>query len=222
MDLGSTPVKDFTTQTYLEKTNSQHDPSLQSIDPTQEGLQDDKTHIINPTIIPTNILPNHKRPTHHKPDIIRVVGYKLNSQGMLIEDTTYKGRRYIQIIEGKYSTDSNILETITNIYTIYEPLKQAILQHNRGRLEVEIIPIVISRTGNFHTRTLAELAQLITFKENPPNALTYKTLPPQAKRIVMALHIHAQEWLTLMSKVSRSILTLRHQHKNKQHHNTDR
>jgi hypothetical protein len=57
----------------------------------------------------------------------------------------------------------------------------------KKRLMVQIIPIVISKTGNFHTRTLAEIAQLVSFKENPPNNITYKSLPPQAQTI--AWHI---------------------------------
>jgi hypothetical protein len=71
---------------------------------------------------------------------------------------------------------------------------------------MQIIPVVISKTGNFHTSTLAEIPQRISFKENPPEALTYTTLPKQAQKIAMALHVRAQKWLTLMSKVSRSTL----------------
>jgi hypothetical protein len=73
-------------------------------------------------------------------------------------------------------------------------------------LQVQIIPIVISRTGNFHTRELVEIAQLVSFKENPPDNITYKSLPTQAQTIAMAIHVHAQEWLTLESKVSKSTL----------------
>ena len=79
----------------------------------------------------------------------------------------------------------------------------------KKRLIVQIIPIVISRTGNFHTGTLAEIAQLVSFKKNPSYNITYKSLPPHAQTIAMAIHVHAQEWLTLMSKVSRSTLTQR-------------
>jgi hypothetical protein len=82
---------------------------------------------------------------------------------------------------------------IDNIHTIYEPLKQAIIQHNKGRLQVEIIPKVISMTGNFHTHIMAEIAQLVSLKENPPYKLIYKSLSPQAQTIAMALHTHAQE-----------------------------
>ena len=105
------------------------------------------------------------------------------------------------------------MDIIEHIHAIYEPLKQAIQLHNNGRIQVEVIPIVISKTGNFHTRTLTEIAQLVSLKENPPNTLTYKYLPHQAKTIAMMLHIHAQEWLTLMSKISRNNLTQRHTQK---------
>ena len=103
-------------------------------------------------------------------------------------------RRCLQLIECKYSKDSNILETIEHIHTIYEPLKHAIQLHNNGRIQVEVIPIVISKTKNFHTRTLAKIAKLVSLKENPPDTLTYKSLIHQAQKIVMMLHIHAQEY----------------------------
>jgi hypothetical protein len=213
MDLGNKPVKDFKTQTHLETTTTQEDHTLQPIEATQEGLQNDKANIKHPTIIPNTILPKHKRPIHHKPDIIRAIGYIINSRGALVADPTYKGRRCLQLIQCKYSTDSNILEVINHIHTIYEPLKQTIQLHNNGRIQVEVIPIVISRTRNFHTRTLAEIAQLVSFKENPLETLTYKSLPIKAQTIAMTLHTHAQEWLTLMSKISRSNLTKRHSQK---------
>ena len=103
-------------------------------------------HIKHPTIIPNNILPKHKKPKHHKPDIKRVMGYMITSKGVLVADPTYRGHKCLQIIECKYSANSNILEAIENIHTIYEPLKQAIQPHNNGRIKVEVIPIVISRT----------------------------------------------------------------------------
>jgi hypothetical protein len=144
--LGKKPVKDFKTQTLFETITTQEDHTLQSIEATQEGLQNDKTNTKHPTIIPNNILPKHKRPKHNKPDIIRAIGYIINSKGALNVDPTYKERKCLQIISCKYSTDSNILETIEPIHTIYEPLKQAIQLHSNGRIQVEVIPIVISRT----------------------------------------------------------------------------
>jgi len=123
----SIPVKDVKAQTKLETTTPQEDHTLQTLQATQEGLQNDKETIKHPTIIPENILPKHKRPKHHKPDIIKAIGYRRNSKAQLVEEPTYKGRRSLQLIECEYSTNSNTLETINNIHTIYEPLKQAIL-----------------------------------------------------------------------------------------------
>jgi hypothetical protein len=163
-----------------------------------------------PTIIPADLLPKHKRPLHHKLDIIRAIEYRKNPQGQLVENTTYRGRRRLQAIECKYSTDGNTWDTINNIHNIYKALKQAIIKHNKKKqIQVSIIPIGISRTCNFQTRTLAEIAQLVSFEDNPPDTITYKSLPKQAQTIAMTIHVHAQEWYTLMSKVSRSTLTQR-------------
>jgi len=76
--------------------------------------------------IPEYILPAQHRPAHHRPDLIRAVGYKYGPEGKLIKDPTYKGRRQLQLIECKYSTNGNIQEIINHILTIYEPLKQAL------------------------------------------------------------------------------------------------
>ncbi len=74
-------------------------------------------------------------------------------------------------------------------------------------MEVKIIPIVISRKCTFYVKTLAEIAQLVSFTEEPPDKLTFKQLPLTTKRIAMSLHAHAQEWLSHISKTSRKILT---------------
>ena len=42
------------------------------------------------------------------------------------------------------------------------------------KADIQTIPIVISLTGSFHTKTLAEIAQLVSFPEEPPDTLTYK------------------------------------------------
>jgi hypothetical protein len=86
-------------------------------------------------------------------------------------------------------------------------LKQALQTHGTLQADIKIIPIVISRTGTFNSKTLAEIAQLVSFDEEPPDTLTYKQLPKPAQHIAMALHIHAQEWLSHISKISRTILT---------------
>jgi hypothetical protein len=135
------------------------------------------------------------------------VGFTLNKQGKLVKDPTYRGRRQIQTIECKYSTDGNIQTIIEHIYDIYEPLRQALQTYGTLKADVKIIPIVISRTGTFHVKTLAEISQLVAFTEEPPDELTFKQLSPTAKRITMALHLHAQEWLSHISKIARKTLT---------------
>ena len=119
----------------------------------------------------------------------------------------YRGRRQLQVIECKYSIDGNIQAIIDHVYDIYEPLQLALQTHGTLKASVKIIPIVISRTGTFHVKTLAEIAKLVSFSEEPPHELTLKQLPPTAKRIAMALHVHAQEWLSHISNTSRKILT---------------
>jgi hypothetical protein len=152
MDLGTKPSRTLNSN-KIEMPTPQEDTTLQALEATREGLQNDKEKTQHPTIIPTNLLPTHKRPQHYKPNIIRAIGYTRNTQGQLLEDTTYKGRRCLQIIECKYSTYTNTLDNITNIHNIYEPLKQVIMRHTRKkRLVVQIIPIVISRgTRLLHT-----------------------------------------------------------------------
>jgi hypothetical protein len=72
---------------------------------------------------------------------------------------------------------------------------------------------VVNKTSNFHTRTLAEIAQIVFFKENPPDTLAYKTLPTQAQTIAMAIRMHAQEWLKIMSKVTKTTSSTPKKHK---------
>jgi len=128
-DLGYKTIKDFKTQSQIEMITPQANPNLQAVEAAQEGLQDDKTKTQHPTIVPTDLLPKHKRPHHHKPYIIRTIGYRSKSQEQLLEDATYIGRRCLQLIECKYSTDNNTLDTISNIHNIYAQLKQAIIRH---------------------------------------------------------------------------------------------
>jgi len=101
MGLGNKTIKEFKFQTKIEMTTPQEDSTLQAMEATHEGLQNDKEEIQHPTIIPTNLLPTHKRPQHYKPNIIRAIGYTRNTQGQPVEDTTYKRRRCLQLIEGK-------------------------------------------------------------------------------------------------------------------------
>ncbi len=176
--------------------------------PDQEGLQDDKqTDKETHHTIPDYILPAQHRPKHHRPDLVRAVGYILGPNHKLTRDYSYRGRIVLQLIECKNSIDANITNIIQHIHNIYEPLKQALLTHGTLKLDVKIIPIVISRTGTFNVKTLAEIVQLVSFHEEPPDAMTFKQLPRPTQKIAMALHVHAQEWLSHISRISRNILT---------------
>jgi hypothetical protein len=86
---------------------------------------------------------------------MRAVGCALNTQSKLVKDLTYCGQRQIQIIECKYSTDSNIQIVNDIIYDIYEPLRLALQIHGILKADIKIIPIVISRSGIFYVKTLA-------------------------------------------------------------------
>ncbi len=152
-----------------------------------------------PNTIPDYILPAHHKPKHHKPDLIHAVGYIVNAQGKLLKDLTYREQRQKQIIECKYSTDGNIQDIMDHIYNIYEPLRLALQIHGTLKSEVKIIPTVISRTDTFHVKTHAEIAQLVSFKQEPLDVLTLKQLPITSKN-VMTLHVHAQEWLSYIQK----------------------
>ena len=61
-------------------------------------------------------------------------------------------------IEWSY-INGNTQAVIEHIYNIYEPLKQALQIHGTLKADIKIIPIVISRTGTFNFRTLAEIAK---------------------------------------------------------------
>jgi hypothetical protein len=117
-DLGHKPVTDFRNITVDIDTSSHthHQGITHSL---QEELQDDKEENPDyPQSIPDYVLHPQHKPKHHKPDIIRAVGYTLNTQGKLVKDLTHRGHGHIQIIEYKFSTDGNIHTIIDHIYNI--------------------------------------------------------------------------------------------------------
>jgi len=206
MDLGQKTVADFKTLQIppLDTAPAQLDTITH---PSQKGMHDDKAYPNYPQTIPEYILPAQHRPHHHRPDLIRAVGYILTPDGRLTKDITYRGRRHLQLIECKYSTDGNTHDIIEHIYIIYEPLNLALQTFGRIKAEIKIIPIVINRTCTFNVKTLAVIAQLRSYNEEPPDTMTYKQLPKQGKHIATSLHKHAQEWLSHISKHLRKILT---------------
>jgi hypothetical protein len=121
------------------------------------------------------------------------VGYTFNAQGKLKKDLTYRGQRQIKIIECKYSTDGNIqniIDHIYDIYDIYELLKVALQTHGTLKTEVKIIPIVISIAGTFNVKTLAEIAQLVSLKEEPPDVVSFEQLSTTKKSQYHFMYMH--------------------------------
>lgn len=90
----------------------------------------------------------------------------------------YRGRRHVQIIECKYSIDGNIQELIDHTYQLYEPLKGALQMLGSLKADSIIIPIVISRTCTFNVKTLAEIAQLVSYKEEQPEPYVWDSGNP--------------------------------------------
>jgi hypothetical protein len=95
MDLGIKTIKDFKAQTKMKTTTPQEDHYLQALETSQEGVHDDKEKSQLPTIIHITLLPKHKRPKHHKPDIIRAIGYRKESQDQLVKETIYKEKKML-------------------------------------------------------------------------------------------------------------------------------
>ena len=208
MDLGIQPTRDFEQQLEDCRADISQPPARNANSEDDDDTKPDEHYT---TILPEYLLPAEHRPQRCKPDIVRAVGFLIDPHtGRLTPDLEYRGRRVLQLIECKYATDTNMHEVIARIREIYADLRDAILQHGWWEADIEIIPIVISRTGSFHIQTLAELAQLVSFEEEPPDEMTYKDLPLAAKRIAMALHTHAQQWLTLMLKLSKQTLARKH------------
>ena len=207
MDLGNKPSRNFETLLSAEISKPPDtDPEINTVDTQNgllEGVESWKTDSPYPTVIPQYLLPREKLPQHHKPDMIRATGYTLDdTTGRLTRDLTFHGRRALQLIECKFSTDTNMDEIYHSIKQLYEPLKRSILEHGWWDDPIDIIPIVLSRTGSFHVKTLGEIAQLVSWQEEPPPITKYKDLTRDARKIAQALHTHAQDWLTLILSVS--------------------
>jgi hypothetical protein len=75
----------------------------------------------------------------------------------------------------------------------YIPLANAIRQQWRG-IEVDILPIVMSRTGTPHTSTIASLTSLPTLRTDPLDKLI-STTRLDISRILAQLHLNTVEWL---------------------------
>ena len=79
VDLGNTPIKDFTTlKPDIEEATASQLPQI--LLPEEEGLQNDKPNTTkHPHTIPKYILPTQHRPTHHRLDLTRAIEVTLNT-----------------------------------------------------------------------------------------------------------------------------------------------
>jgi hypothetical protein len=82
----------------------------------------------------------------------------------------YYSIKKIQIGEWKYCTDHNLSHTDQLIRDKYIPLANATRRH-WPCTEVDILPIVMSRTGTPHTSTITSLTSLLTLRTDPHDKL---------------------------------------------------
>jgi hypothetical protein len=155
----------------------------------EEGLSPDSLTSCH-TILPDDILPSVLKPPARKPDFIELLEPRFVGH-------TNGRRRYsiknIQVEKYKYRIDHNLSHTAHMIRNKYTPLANAIRQHWPGA-EVDILPVVMSRTGTPHTSTMDSLTSLLTLRTDPPDKLISKACLDTA-RILAQLYLHTVQWL---------------------------
>jgi hypothetical protein len=114
----------------------------------------------------------------------------------------YESIKKIQIGEWKYCTDHNLSQTAQLIRAKYTPLANALRSHWRGT-DVDILPIVMSRTGTVHSSTIVSLTSLLTLRTDLPDKLISKARL-DTSRILAQLHTHTVQWLHLLLLVYRT------------------
>jgi hypothetical protein len=68
------------------------------------------------------------------------------------------------------------------------------LNFDRPGTEVDILPIVMSRTGTPHSSTITSITSLLTPRTDPPDKLISKARL-DTSRILAQLHTHSVQWL---------------------------
>jgi hypothetical protein len=135
-----------------------------------EGLSPDSLTSCH-AILHDEILPPALRPPAHKPNFIRLLEPRLvgHTNGRRRDSLMKK----TQIGEWKYNTYHNLPHTAQMIRDIYTPLANAI-QRQWLCTDVDILPIVMSRTCTPHTSTITSLASLLTLRIDPLDKLISK------------------------------------------------
>jgi hypothetical protein len=131
------------------------------------------------------------RPPAHKSGFFRLLEprYVGNTNGR----RRYSSTKNIQIEEWKYCTDYNLSHTSQSIRAKYTPLANAIRQHWPDTA-VDILSIVMNRTGTPHSSTITSLTSLLTLRTDPLDKLISKARL-DTSRIIAQLHTHTVQWL---------------------------
>jgi hypothetical protein len=95
----------------------------------------------------------------------------------------------------KYCNDHKLSHTAQHINTKYNQLTNALPHHWPGS-EINILPMVMTRTGTPHTSTIAILTSLITLRRDPTDKIISKARP-ETTRILSHFHLHIVKWLLL-------------------------
>jgi hypothetical protein len=131
------------------------------------------------------------RPLAHIPNSIRLLEPRYVGQ-------TNGHRRCFSIKktrigESKHGTNHNLSHTAKLIRAKHAPLTNAIRQH-WPITEVDILPIVKSRTGTPYSSTITSLTSLLTLRIDPHDKLISKARR-DTSRILTQLHTHIVQWL---------------------------
>jgi len=98
MDLGNKPVKKLQNTNALKQNHHTRRPYTTIHRSNTRRTPKRKNKYESPHHHAQHNPSKHKRPKHHKPDIIRAIGYIINSRGTIVADPTYRGRRCLQLI----------------------------------------------------------------------------------------------------------------------------
>ena len=130
--------------------------------------------------------------------------YRNHTTGQYEVDPSYTGQPVLQIIECKYSTDHNVVQVMDLIKQKYQDLATKIAAHGAWPGSIEIVPIVITRTGHYHEESIRQIVHLFALKNEPPDRLGYKDVKDKDTiRVLRDMHTLAVKWLHKILQVAR-------------------
>jgi hypothetical protein len=122
-------------------------------------------------VLVEDLLPSSLRPFAHKPGFVCLLEPILNGNSNSLR--RYSSIKHIRIVEWKYSTNSYLSHTAKLIPNKYAPLANA-RRHRWLSIGVDILPIVISRTGTPHIYMIVSRTSLITLRTDPRDKMIAK------------------------------------------------